>query len=245
MIDLIFYKGVKMIKAILFDKDGTLIRLDDLWVEPTVDFLMSQCHSLNHDEKKQLLENVGIVEGAIVPNSIVASGTVEELAQALSQVTNQAVEGLIQEMNQYFTEYLRANPRALKPIGNLVSMFNQLKARGLLVGVVTSDSRLPTLAALEILGIDGMLDFVATADDFAWKPAPDSLYHFAKMYQVNPKEVIYVGDSLVDMLYGKYAGATIAVLTGNTQRELLEKDATVVIDSIEKLDEALELIEGK
>lgn len=227
------------IRAILFDKDGTLTELGDLWVKPTVDFieqcLKNNANQLTTEQKEMFYQSIGIVDEQIVPNSIVASATVEELAEKVSEVTELDVKKLTQQMNVYFTEYLAQHPWVIKPLTNVIELFNELKSRQLLIGVVTSDSRLPTLKVLEILEIESMVDFIATADDFPWKPDLTSLYAFCEEFDIAPDEVMYIGDSLVDMEYASYAGQAIAVLSGNTPKDLLIERADHLIDSIDDL----------
>lgn len=56
------------------------------------------------------------------------------------------------------------------------------------------------------------------------KPAPDPLRHIASMLNVDPKEIVMVGDGPQDVLCGKAVGArTVAVCTGYTSETFLRE----------------------
>ncbi|MFR7760690.1 MAG: HAD family hydrolase, partial [Peptoniphilus grossensis] len=66
-----------MIKAILFDKDGTLLKFSDIWVDSIVKYLSKK--NLNHDAKKKLFKKIGVRENnEVEENSILSSETVED-----------------------------------------------------------------------------------------------------------------------------------------------------------------------
>ena len=70
-------KGNLEVKAILFDKDGTLTNIDNLWVEPTEMVIRKILKQYIKEDSpitiEQMLELLGIVRGEIVPNSVIAS----------------------------------------------------------------------------------------------------------------------------------------------------------------------------
>lgn len=224
------------IKGLLFDKDGTLIYLDDLWIKPTVDFieiiLKQDPKNFTQEEIDQILGEMGIVNGQLLANSMVASGTIDSQADFLSQYVNQSAESIGQEMTDYFTDYLKDNPDKLVPVCDLPKLFKELKGQGYAVGLATSDSRKPTDMALELLGIADLLDFVATPDEYEEKPHPQALENFASQAQLKMEEILYIGDSFIDMQFGKHGAGSVGVLTGNTSAQELDGKADYIVDSV-------------
>ncbi|MBK0347722.1 HAD family hydrolase [Aerococcaceae bacterium zg-ZJ1578] len=234
------------IKGILFDKDGTLIYLDDLWVEPTIQFMenfISQHTTMTEEKKAAFYVEIGIENHRLVANGIVAAGTIREQAEALAKHCHLPINQIETEMTQYFTDYLSHYPEKLIPVTDLVALLSNLKEQGYELGVVTADSRQPTIMALEILGIANYFSFVVAADDdYALKPNPEALHAFAQLIQVEPEEILYIGDSIKDMQFGKHGYGAIGVLTGNTSKETLLAHTDYVIESIEYLPSLLKSI---
>lgn len=225
------------IRGLLFDKDGTLIRLDDLWIEPTINFIeelfAKDGNDTDPDQVKKVIEALGIVDGKLIANSLVSAGTIKSQAEFLSDYVSKSAEEIADEMSDYFTDYLEANPEKIVPVCDLPELFQELKMVGYVIGLVTSDSRKPTEKALEILGITRFFDFIATADDYREKPDPEALIAFAQEGSLSLSEILYVGDSFVDMEFGSYSGGAVGVLTGNTTRQELKGKASYIIDSID------------
>ena len=234
------------LKAVLFDKDGTLIYLDDLWAQPTIDFIelqLNKATQLADDfNRENYYREIGIDNGKIIGNSLVAASTMDELAISISHITGVDAHEIKAEMLEFFTNFLETHPEKLIPVCDLKELFSRLKRRGLIIGIVTSDAYLTTMKALEILNIIDPLDFIATADDFAWKPNTQSLDHFAKKFELAFNQIVYVGDSVHDMQYAKNTRAAIGVLSGSTPKEMLLKETPYVIDSIKELLNLLEKI---
>ena len=103
-------KGNLEVKAILFDKDGTLTNIDNLWVEPTemvIRKILKQ--HIKEDSPitiEQTLELLGIVRGEIIPNSVIASGTVEDMLDEIGKYFPIDKTALYDEVLQDFRNYL-------------------------------------------------------------------------------------------------------------------------------------------
>jgi phosphoglycolate phosphatase len=131
------------------------------------------------------------------------------------------------------------DPVALaRPVGDAARVFAGLRERGIRVGVVTSDDRVPTLASLDALGLAPHLDVLVCADDgLPNKPAPDMLLHACRTLNISPQHTLVVGDAVADMQAGRAAGAglCVGVLSGLSSREILAPYADVIIDTLDAL----------
>lgn len=232
-------KGNLEVKAILFDKDGTLTNIDNLWIEPTemvIRKILKQ--HIKEDSPitiEQMIELLGIVRGEIVPNSVIASGTVEDMLDEIGKYFPIDKIALYDEVLQDFRKYLLAHPDMIVPIGDVAFLISELKNKGIQVGVVTNDSYIPTKTIFEILKVWHLFDFVATPDDYAAKPLADSLISASQQLGVPLNEIFYVGDSYLDMDYAKNCGGGIAVLTSGSDVQIMKEQSVLVLDSVEQL----------
>ena len=232
-------KGNLEVKAILFDKDGTLTNIDNLWIEPTemvIRKILKQ--HIKEDSTvtiEQMLELLGIVEGEIVPKSVIASGTVEDMLDEIGKYFPIAKTALYDEVLKDFRNYLLAHPDMIVPIGDVAFLISELKNKGIKVGVVTNDSYVPTKTIFEILKVWHLFDFVATPDDYAAKPVPDSLNGASQQLSIPVNEIFYVGDSYLDMEYAKHCGGGIGVLSSGSDVQKMKEESVLVLDSVEQL----------
>ena len=232
-------KGNREVKAILFDKDGTLTNIDNMWVEPTEmvirNILKQHIKQDSPITIEQMLELLGIVQGEIVPNSVIASGTVEDMLDEIGKYFPIDKKALYDVVLEDFRQYLLAHPDMIIPIGDVAFLISELKQKGIKVGVVTNDSYIPTKTIFEILRVWHLFDFVATPDEYPAKPAADSLIGASEHLAVPLHEIFYVGDSYLDMAYAKHCGGGIAVLTSGSDVHTMKEQSVLVLDSVEQL----------
>ena len=232
-------KGNREVKAILFDKDGTLTNIDNMWVEPTEMVIRNILKQHIKEDSpitiEQMLELLGIVQGEIVPNSVIASGTVEDMLDEIGKYFPIDKKALYDVVLEDFRQYLLAHPDMIIPIGDVAFLISELKHKGIKVGVVTNDSYIPTKTIFEILMIWHLFDFVATPDEYPAKPAADSLIGASEHLAVPLHEIFYVGDSYLDMAYAKHCGGGIAVLTSGSDVQKMKEQSLLVLDSVEQL----------
>ena len=182
-----------------------------------------------------MLELLGIVRGEIVPNSVIASGTVEDMLDEIGKYFSIDKMALYDEVLQDFRNYLLAHPDMIVPIGDVAFLISELKHKGIKVGVVTNDSYIPTKTIFEILKVWHLFDFVATPDEYPAKPVADSLIGASQQLGVPLNEIFYVGDSFLDMAYAKHCGGGIAVLTSGSDVHKMKEQSVLVLDSVEQL----------
>ncbi|OLR64783.1 HAD family hydrolase [Peptoniphilus porci] len=210
-----------MIKAILFDKDGTLLKFSKIWVESIVEFL--KVKNLSEDSKKKLLKKIGVKENKKVDeNSILSSETVKDLAIIFSEFMEESIEEIYKEIDDFLLEFLKNNKDGIKETCDLKSLFADLKERGILIGLFTSDNYRQAKFSMEYLELDKFIDFYAAADLYEKKPSTESLEIFKDKYSLKDDEIIIVGDSKVDMIFGRDT-LKLGVLCGTGSREMLEK----------------------
>ena len=122
-----------------------------------------------------------------------------------------------------------------------IPTLQHIKSTGLRTGIITATSRFSFEHDLQLHKVpQEILDYTQTADDTEFhKPDPrvfDPSISWLQERQIQPHEVVYVGDGLHDMKAAKGAGFNfIGVETGLVTAEQFKKAKAVSISSIAKL----------
>lgn len=217
-----------MIRAILFDKDGTLLQFTEGWVDSIVGFLENKI--LDDNKKSEVFREIGIREdGGVEENSILSSETAMDLAIIFSKYLDEDLDEIYREIDDHLLNYLKENNKFIRETCDLRSLFEALKDRGILIGIFTSDNYRQAKYSMDYLGLDSFIDFYAAADIYKKKPNKESLEVFKKKYSLEDQEIIIVGDSRVDMVFGEDT-VKVGVLCGTGSREMLAKYTDNIID---------------
>ncbi|PWR04038.1 phosphatase [Meridianimarinicoccus roseus] len=218
------------IKAILFDKDGTLFDYHKTWANWSRAFLLDMAQG-DAALARKLGDAVGFEWdfSAFRKDSTLVSHTPNDIAAALLPLLPGAsMAGIVTRMSTLSATVPQAEATPLVPL------MDELMGRGFTLGVVTNDMERPARAHLREAGIEAAFERIIACDSgFPAKPAPDMLLAFAEMCGLEPGEVLMVGDSAHDMAAARRAGMPrVAVLTGVATRALLEPLADAVLPSV-------------
>lgn len=145
------------------------------------------------------------------------------------------------ELDRIYREWNLANhDRLLQPFDGVDRLLTGLPAAGVRTAVVTSKRAETAALALRGVGLDGMIDVVATLESTTeHKPSPAPLLHGAAVLGVEPGTCVYVGDALVDVQAAAAAGmGSVAVTWGAGEPAALAR-ADHVCDSMEQLEALL------
>lgn len=233
-------------KALLFDKDGTLLEFHNMWLN--VALSASEQVKAFSDQNQghqtvtvdQLLLAIG-VEGERVDNhGLLAANPVEDTAAAWFYMLAPQVS--LSEFTRFtkaaFNDQVVKNPHWIAALPGVADKLLSLKQQGMLLGVATADTKDSTLYTLKQSGLSDLFDYVGYSDgDIEPKPAPALLDAFCQQCNIAPDEVVMFGDTVSDMEFGLNAGAKkVGVLTGTAQRDELEPMADLVIPSVAHFD---------
>ncbi|MDP9835336.1 phosphoglycolate phosphatase [Neorhizobium huautlense] len=229
-----------VIKAILFDKDGTLLRYDESW--GPVNREAARIAAAGDAVLEAKLLDVGgmdDVSGHTRADSLFAAGSAADIARGLVAAGSKLdTDDLTLKLDALF---LRAADYSV-PAAELAGFFGRLKARGFKLGVASSDNEAAIRATADRFDFAQYLDFVAGYDSgHGVKPEPGMLLAFARAVGFEPRQVAMVGDNKHDMHVGLSAGAglKIAVLTGTGTTETLSPLADLVLADITLIEDLL------
>lgn len=230
------------IEGILFDKDGTLLDFSLTWLPVIREAAMAVA-----DQQVTRAEHLLVIGGydpalkKVKSGSLLAAGNTAEIAAAWAEHLpggNRA--DLVALLDRIFEQGAAVSAQ---PVVQLAPLLARLKARGLALGVATSDSRRGTDASLARFGILELLDFVAGYDSgHGVKPGPGMVEGFCAATGLAAGSVAVVGDNLHDLEMGRAAGAglLLGVLSGTSGRAELAPLADHLLDSIADLESLID-----
>ena len=235
-------------KAILFDKDGTLMKFDSFWVEVTCCAVRDILQQLNREDipLNKLLEALGIVDGTANIDGLLCKGTYEQIALTIGQILREfgvditdtdIVEMTLSAYNN------NADAGIVEPTcENIRDVLENLKSSGKKLAVVTTDDLQITHKCLEKLGIEDMFDRMYTDDGRKpVKPNPECALKFLGEFCIPAQNAVMVGDTMTDILFARNAGISV-VGVGVTldSRKRLKSYVDAVIPDISHLIDVIE-----
>lgn len=234
-------------RAVLFDKDGTLIDFKNMWLV-WLDYMFNTLRD-RYQLTKGVVKDFEVATGVnlsrrwIEPTGVMASGCMESLQSAVAHCL--ARHGVHpEEAAIAFNATVKASetevnwPAITHPVPGLAQVLSRLKSCGIKLAVTTADTTSRAEDTLNSLGLCSSFDVVVGADRVAAsKPAPDMARLACELLGVDPNEAVVVGDNITDMQMGKSAGVAgvIGVLTGVSREEHLNTVADAVVDSVADL----------
>ena len=211
-----------MKKLVIFDLDGTLL-----------DTIADLAESANH-ALKQLGYPTHPVE---VIRTYVGNGINKLLFRALPD--EEKTEENMMRMRTHFVPYYDAHNADLSaPYPGIVALLEELQAKGLRMAVASNKYQEATVKLVK--HYFPMIDFVEVLgqrEGINVKPDPTIVFDILQKADVSPEEVLYVGDSGVDMQTAINAGVdAVGVTWGFRSRTELEDFHPMgLIDKAEEL----------
>jgi len=233
-----------MKRIILFDKDGTLLNYQKIWTPYAKKAINAFAEAFDrHEAEAEIAHDLGLIDGEIAPNSILASGTGTMIQQRFEDYE----EGGAQWMKGYYEKNLDDLWHNMELIEGSKAVLERLVEDGYKSVLVTSDSHQSAMSFIRKFSLDPLLHDVITGDDSPY-PKPDvrMLEPFKKRHGYQLEDLVMVGDNQSDTMLGYEEGLfTVGVLSG-TSREMDLEGADIIIDSVVDLYEGDSLIiEGK
>lgn len=227
-------------KAILFDKDGTLL---DYWASwgPINRAAAKLAARGDSAFEARLLAVGGVDESgrAASADSLLAAGSAHDIARIWVAA---GAAFTVPELTRDLDALFRASVADVVPVGDLAAILGGLKRRGLALGIASSDGEAAIRLTVERFGLADLVDFVAGYDSgHGPKPEPGMVRGFCRATGLAPADVAMVGDTLHDLEMGHAAGCglKIGVLTGTGTRDTLGGLADLIIDGIFDLERSL------
>jgi len=215
-----------MVKAVIFDLDGTLLdTLEDLYRCCNYGLTSNGYPERTKDEIRQFVGNgfKKLIQRAVPENT-----------------SNENYQKVYDSAMTYYAEHYKDYTKPYDGIEELISSLNNM---GIKTAIVSNkpDARVKELARLYFNKYTTDSIAIGDRDGYNKKPAPDSVLSVMDTLNVSKQDCIYVGDSDVDITTAKNAGVKgISVTWGFRDKNfLIEHGATTMIDKPQQLLEII------
>ena len=220
------------IKAVLFDKDGTLLDFDATWGPVYRQAASIAARGEPSDTERFLLASgLDPATGKPAAGSLLAAGSTEEIAEVwIAGGADFKLDDLAARLDRLFVDRMHDS----EPLPGIREAVDALLAHHYTLGVASSDSEAAIRAFLAGTGLEPRFSFVTGYDTgHGPKPEPGMVHGFAQAINLPVSTIAVIGDNMhdIDMARAAGAGLTIGVLTGTSLRQDLEPHADVVLES--------------
>lgn len=214
-------------KAVIFDLDGTLLNsLED--IADSANRVLS-----NHDFSTHKPDDYRMFVG---------SGISELMTRALPEEERDP-DTIDVYVKEYRQEYARNWNKKTKPYMGIAGMLDKLVSRHIKIAVLSNKLHAFTKQCVDELLPRWKFDVVmGFKNKIPLKPDPTSALQIAKQLNLSPSQILYVGDSAIDMKTAVAAGMhPVGVLWGFRSKDELQKNGAKTL--IGRPEAILELLE--
>lgn len=209
-----------MIKACIFDLDGTLLdTLTSLWYTSRTMLLNEGLMPLPKDNYRYYVGN-GSAEQL---RRVLADTRIEDPEKAGHDPKNP--EHFSYYLAEYYKQLEKTRDYEVRPFDGIPELLKELKARGIKLSVLSNkpDDAVKVLIPQYFGDTFDVVRGVREGEPR--KPNPFAALKIAGEFGTDPSEIMYLGDTDTDMQTGKAAGMlTIGVLWGFRDRAELEEN---------------------
>ncbi len=210
-----------MIKLVLFDLDGTLLKSTEIIMEAFVITFKKYFKDITLDERTltsflghTLFETFGLY--------IKEDQSMDELVSFYRQTS----EALMKDVQAY---------------PNATALMESLKSKGVQIGVVTSKMNHVAREHLTLIGLNDYVTHLVGYEDVKnHKPDKEPIEKGLSLYGITPDEAVYVGDHENDMVAAKAAGVmSCAVSYSHRLKEMLAVMPDYVVDDLLQIEDII------
>ena len=225
------------IDLVVFDKDGTLISFEAMWVDWARAIGVRLELATRRPVAGDIYATIGFdpVSNRILPGGPMAIGTMADIESIVGAVLRRWCPSVSAARRILAEAWTEPDPVSLAvPLSDLGGLFAALAASRRRIAVATTDDRRPTNATIDALGLGPLVDAVLCGDDDGpTKPDPAALVRLAAGLGVAPGRTAMVGDTPADLAMARSGGSrSIGVTSGVATRADLEPWADIVLASV-------------
>ena len=208
-----------VIRAVIFDLDGTLI---DTTHE--IQYIFNQLlefYSLPKRSFDFFKDNIG-------------NGVENLLQKSLPDDYPEDISPMLEKVKEIYAENLNKKSR---PFNGITEILNLLNENGIQIGIITNKMHHLAIRCVDTFFSSHPIITFGAGYLYPRKPSPDSALVLADEFKTKPSEMLFIGDSSVDIKTAKNAGMVpIGVEWGNgTVEELLGAGAQEVFNKPDDL----------
>ena len=207
------------IKAVIFDLDGTLIDSTEEIMFICNEVLNSYSFPIHN--KKFYKNNIG-------------QGIEHLLKKCIPNDNKIDFKLMLKDVKETYSKHLNTKTIVFDGV---VELLDKLTKNQTNIGIITNKVHNLAIRSVDLFFGKYDINVIGSEHLFKRKPVPDSALHLASVFRCKPSEILFVGDSNIDINTAKEAGMISAgVLWGNgTQSELDIAGADIIFEKVESL----------
>ncbi len=152
----------------------------------------------------------------------IGKGLRSMVCNLLPGATSVQVDEVIKEYKRYFFDHCDVETTIYPGV---VKSLKVLREQGIKTGIASAKMTFMAKRVCEVFGLDSLMDHIQGTDDFPGKPDPTVILKACQELEVTPGEIVFIGDTVMDVLAAKQAGCVaIAVTYGIGEKEDLKKE---------------------
>jgi len=217
-------------KAVIFDLDGTLIdSLADL--ADSANIMLTEYGYPTHEVEDYRLM-VGNGSRMLMKRCLPKDVSEEFIDEALAKYKNIYESRFLEKTRSY---------------DGILELLKELKADAIPLAICTNKHNKAAHTIVEVLFEKQTFDYlIGEREGIPRKPDPTSALEIAQDMKIRPEEIVYIGDSMIDMKTALNANMLpVGVLWGfRDQKELEENGAKVLLEHPAELLEKIEFIKN-
>ena len=229
-------------KAVLFDKDGTLIDLAGPWMSTFAEWLKG-LDSLRYEELAAVV-GLDTTSQSIVPFSALAQGSFADVADILAeQVAYLTPEEILNRLIQV----ANGSARDILPLNGTVEAIRQLHNSGYLLGIISNDCVEGIHFTVTELGLAPYICYIAGSDSgYGPKPTAGMVTGFCLEHDIEPERVVMVGDSPADMQTAEMGSCGLSVgINPDVENPTLRHYTPYILPDLSPLPALLQQLEAE
>ena len=253
---LIKNSSLGFVKAIIFDKDGTLSNSEEYLLEMAktrVDFAVNKFKKLKINNFKifllrKLLNFIyGLNNKALSANACLAIASKEH--NIISTATIFTLFGfdwfkslsLSQTIFEEVDIFLSNNQKNIQKKRTLISgafdLLVALKRKGLSIALMTNDTQAGIEEFIYEHKLEGIFDYLWSAENKPSKPNPKAVIELCKRMKINPSECALISDADTDLKMAKKADVPIIIgFTGGWKNPPTLTEKQFIIEKLNELN---------
>lgn len=185
-----------MIKACIFDLDGTVLNT-----------ITTITHFVNETLQKHRISPINEAEC----KTFIGDGARKLIERALSSKGNFDADFVTKILGEYNAAYDRDPYYLTERYEGMAELLSRLKGRGVKLGIISNKPHSTTVSAVEHFYPDLFSAVRGGSAGIPLKPDTKVAALMLSDLSVGADEVIYVGDSGVDMIFGRAFGAAFSL----------------------------------